>query len=144
MAKGIDNGQTPPDDPMFSSGPQMFSPQRFKSSSTPTPSATAGATQDQSPSLPPASPETSDPMQPGIDAMEAWLQDRAARAEVPETEADGIRAEALRKAKVRRMASTPRVVAASSASSVVVDPLQPCLDSNLRIFGGGDKSGSST
>lgn len=30
MAKGTWSGQAPPDHPMFSSGPQVFSPMRFK------------------------------------------------------------------------------------------------------------------
>lgn len=36
MAKGIDRGQAPPDHPMFSGGPQVFTPQGYKPSPTPT------------------------------------------------------------------------------------------------------------
>lgn len=54
MAKVIDKGQAPKDHPMFSGGPQLFSPQRFKPQSAPTPPTTDGETQEASASIDPA------------------------------------------------------------------------------------------
>lgn len=89
-----------------------------------------------------ASAQASDPMQPGIDALETWLQDRAVRADAPETEGDGIRAEALRRAKIRQTMSKPRGQPEASASPTAEDPLQPFLDSNMLLFSGDGEAGS--
>ena len=75
MGKGTYLGLVPKDDPMFSSGPELFSPLDFSPSSRSSALATDGATQDKS----------------------------ASADEAPETEEDGIRAEAQRRLRVRRM-----------------------------------------
>lgn len=71
MAKVIDRGSAKPDDPIYSTGPEMFSLQRFRPSTPTSPSATAVVSQAASSSA----------------------------AEPLETEADGTRAGALRVAR---------------------------------------------
>lgn len=48
MAKVIDLGSAPPDHPIYSGGPEMFSPRAFRPSSTSSAPATAGETQAKS------------------------------------------------------------------------------------------------
>ncbi len=73
MGKITLEGFVPQDDPMFSSGPELFSPPEFSLSLKSSAIAKTGATQANSSS-----------------------------ANAPETEQDGIRAEAQRRLKVRQ------------------------------------------
>lgn len=68
MGKATDLGLVPPDDPMFSSGPEVFSRLGSNGSSTNSASDTTGA--------PPTSSEAQpDPMQPVAEACEKVLME---------------------------------------------------------------------
>ena len=67
MAKVIDKGLAPPDHPIYSGGPEVFSPRAFRPSSTSSVPATAGETPAES-----SSATGPDLMQPAVDAIEDW------------------------------------------------------------------------
>lgn len=77
MGKAKYRGLAKPDDPLFSMGPEVFSPVGFKPSTTSSAKDTDGGT-------PVRSTSADDPNR-------------------PETEEDGIREEAIRREKVRRL-----------------------------------------
>jgi hypothetical protein len=58
MGKFTDKGLVPPDDPMFSTGPELFSRRGSSASSTTSASATDGATQAPSTSATKRAPES--------------------------------------------------------------------------------------
>lgn len=68
MGKGTFKGFVPKDDPMFSTGPELFSRPEYKPSSTSSAKSTTGATPAKPSSAEQTEPEN--PMQPAIDAYE--------------------------------------------------------------------------
>lgn len=61
MAKVIRKRFAKPTDPIYSGGPEIFSPRAFSPSSRSTPPATGGATREASPASTPKSPPESTP-----------------------------------------------------------------------------------
>jgi hypothetical protein len=87
MGKVTDLGSLPPDHTIYSGGPEAFSHRAFRPSSKSTAPSTDGETQ--------AAPRSS-------------TSPNSAAANADETEEDGIRAEALRREKVRRLSPAYR------------------------------------
>jgi hypothetical protein len=68
MGKITDLGSAPPDDPMFSGGPSLFSPHKFRPSSTTSQTGTDGATQ--------ASPQGPDQPLPPMEDLDSYFKDQ--------------------------------------------------------------------
>ena len=73
MGKLTSAGFVPKDDPMFSTGPELFSRPEYKKSSTNTAKNTTGATLAKSSSV----GGEADKMRPAVDAAEATLMELA-------------------------------------------------------------------
>jgi hypothetical protein len=67
MGKLTYKGLVPRDDPMFSTGPEVFSRLGSSESSKTSPKSTSGETPAES-----SSATEADPMQPAVDAIEEW------------------------------------------------------------------------